>query len=88
MSSSSPNSYLITFYTTSQALRLEKEVKKNNLKAQVIPVPRELSSSCGLALRVETEEKRLLKLLEELTPPFDYLYQSRNGGYREVIEGE
>ncbi|HZK24842.1 MAG TPA: DUF3343 domain-containing protein [Oscillospiraceae bacterium] len=47
------NYYVATFYSTSQALRFEKTVLKQELAVRMIPVPRVISSSCGLAARIE-----------------------------------
>jgi hypothetical protein len=40
---------LATFETTHMALKFEKNCRKAGLDVRVIPLPRELSSSCGLA---------------------------------------
>ena len=42
---------VILFYTTSSALKAEKMLIKVGLEVKLIPVPRELSSDCGIALR-------------------------------------
>ena len=43
--------YVATFYSTSQALRFEKIMKSNGQQVTMIPVPRIISSSCGIAAR-------------------------------------
>lgn len=40
---------LATFKTTSMALLFERACRKAGIKACIVPVPRKLSSSCGLA---------------------------------------
>lgn len=40
---------LATFNTTSMALMFERACRKAGLSARITPVPRKLSSSCGLA---------------------------------------
>lgn len=42
--------YLSTFFSVSDALYFEKIWKVQGLSCKVIPVPRELSSSCGYAV--------------------------------------
>ena len=42
---------VILFHTTSMALRSEKALKKAGLTVKLVPIPRDLSSDCGLALR-------------------------------------
>lgn len=38
-----------TFHTTADALGCEKACKANGIEGRIIPVPRQLSSGCGLA---------------------------------------
>ncbi|MHB0859574.1 MAG: DUF3343 domain-containing protein [Anaerolineae bacterium] len=46
-----PTYGIVLFHTTSAALRGEKLAKAAGLTVKLIPVPRELASDCGLALR-------------------------------------
>ena len=45
--------YLATFYTHYGAMRFQKQCKKDGIPAKMMPVPRELSSSCGVCVRLE-----------------------------------
>ena len=57
---------VITFPSTHYALKAEKVLKGAGLEIEVIPVPRELSSSCGLAIPIlEEEEDKALDILRE-----------------------
>jgi hypothetical protein len=42
---------IITFGNTSAALKAEKILKKEEREFMLIPTPREISASCGLALK-------------------------------------
>jgi len=42
---------IITFHSTYLALRFEKLLKSNKIYVKIIPVPRRISTSCGLAGR-------------------------------------
>lgn len=42
---------VVLFESVSQALRAEKIVKAENIPCKLIPVPRQLSSDCGVCLR-------------------------------------
>jgi hypothetical protein len=44
---------VVLFGTTSAALRAERVLGKTALRVKLIPVPREYSSDCGIALRFE-----------------------------------
>lgn len=52
-----------TFFSTHQALRLEKVGKEQNLEIKMVPVPREISSSCGLACRFIYEDEHVIQEL-------------------------
>jgi len=43
--------YIVTFETTHHALRFEKTLKEKGISLLLLPVPRRLSSSCGIAAR-------------------------------------
>lgn len=43
---------VIMLHATSHALRAEKLLKKDGLKVRLIPVPRHISSDCGVCIRV------------------------------------
>jgi len=46
---------LATFGVTSMALLFERTCRKKGIPAKVVPVPRKLSSSCGLACEFPCE---------------------------------
>lgn len=48
---------VVTFHTTQQPLVFEKALKKEGLNIKLMPVPRQVSSSCGIAARVDCENK-------------------------------
>ena len=48
--------YIATFYSHYGAIQFRKNCEKMKLTAVVMPVPRDLSSSCGTCVRFETED--------------------------------
>ncbi|MBR4196160.1 MAG: DUF3343 domain-containing protein [Synergistaceae bacterium] len=48
---------LATFKTTSAALLFERSCRKSGIPARIAPVPRKLSSSCGLACEFPCDMK-------------------------------
>lgn len=48
--------YIATFYSHYGAIQFRKNCEKLDLRAVIMPVPRDLSSSCGTCVRFETEE--------------------------------
>jgi len=45
--------YLATFYTHYGAMQFHKLCKNENIPAKIAPVPRKLSSSCGVCVKFE-----------------------------------
>lgn len=56
---------LATFETTHMALKFEKTCRKSGFNARIIPIPRELSSSCGFACSFPCEQKGEIAELAE-----------------------
>lgn len=48
--------YLITFVSTHDAIAMEKSCRQDGIAGRLIPVPRQISASCGLAWCTEPEE--------------------------------
>lgn len=70
---------LTTFDTTHMALRFEKVCRQAGLAVKIVPVPRELSASCGLACCYPCQaEKTVESLVKE--HQIDVLGYHRLGG--------
>lgn len=46
---------VLTFTSTHHALKAEKVLHEAQIKATIIPVPRRISSLCGLAIKMDLE---------------------------------
>lgn len=65
--------YIATFYSHYGAIEYRKKCEQMNLEAVIMPVPRDLSSSCGTCVRFyadnffpkETEEIEQIVRIEE-----------------------
>jgi len=67
---------LITFYSVSFAILLEKELKSLKVSCRVIPVPRSVSSSCGYAVVVPgMRPEELWEVLEGAGIEWEGIYQ-------------
>ena len=51
--------YIATFYSHFGAVRFIRELKKSGIMGTLMPVPRNLSSSCGTCVAYETEDLQL-----------------------------
>ena len=57
--------YLLTFYSMSGAMAVERYCKDNGIAGRLIPVPREISASCGLSWAVPLEQKEEITVIED-----------------------
>ena len=56
---------VLTFKSTTDALTAEKFFHNNRIEGQIIPVPRMISASCGLAWSAPPDQdSRIMKSLE------------------------
>lgn len=75
---------VVTFHSVSSALFLDALLKGGETPARVVPVPRELSSSCGYAVEVDTDDvDRLASLLDENEMEWEDAYR-HDGSYHKV----
>ncbi|MBI5420518.1 MAG: DUF3343 domain-containing protein [Deltaproteobacteria bacterium] len=54
---SSPPELILIFRGTHQVMLAEKHLKKRGVAMRLIPVPRRLTSDCGLAIRISPVEQ-------------------------------
>mgnify|MGYP000797980201 FL=1 len=69
--------YIATFHTHLAALRSSRSLTSAGIAAQMTPVPRKLSSSCGTCVRYEAETPEL-SLLDRDT---EAVYTDEAGKY-------
>ena len=50
---------IITFSTTTEAMRMEKFCLEQSLPGRIIPLPSEISAGCGLAWKTDPEQETL-----------------------------
>lgn len=56
----------ISFHTSAEAMATEKKAKLNNINGKLVPLPRRISASCGIAYETDIASKDLIKrILEE-----------------------
>ena len=79
--------YVATFFSHFGALRFQRLCTKLGYEAQLAPVPRSLSSSCGTCVLLKTAELDEGKLQPLLTPELEQLVLDENG-YKLLYEAE
>ena len=79
------NDFVAIFHSIHRVLKAEKMLKQASMSFLLIPVPRQSTSDCGLALRFSPEvREELLQVLQEAELPPAELYQRRGDGFVEV----
>ena len=53
--------WLVTFFTTTDAMAMEQLCTARQLPGRLIPVPREIHAGCGLAWRAPLEAEETLR---------------------------
>ena len=67
---------VVTFNTTHHALIFEKLLKENKLNLKLMPVPRQLRSSCGTAAYVDCADKdKIISLCDKENSPIECFHE-------------
>lgn len=70
--------YIATFYSHFGAIRFKKSCEQAGFKAKLMPVPRDLSSSCGTCVRYEGG---CFDLAKEIPDEVEQIVEIKNGEY-------
>lgn len=77
--------YIATFFSHFGAVRFKRECQREGISAQLMPVPRSLSSSCGTCVRFwgpeDYEGKQACGELEQIV-------RETEQGYEVIYDGE
>ncbi len=65
------NEYIATFHTHLSALMTSRTLTSRGVRAQMMPVPRKLSSSCGTCVRYLSEEPNLDAMDEDVEAVYE-----------------
>ena len=71
--------YIATFFSHFGALRFQRLCTELGYEAQLAPVPRSLSSSCGTCVLFEAEALEQATVLKLVTPELEQLVLEENG---------
>lgn len=74
--------YLATFFTHSGAIKYQAHLKNRNIPVELMPVPRKLSSSCGISARFEYEGDIRQMISEDI----DSLFEIVGTDYRHLYK--
>lgn len=76
--------YLALFFTQSGAIQFYNILKQKGLSAEMMPVPRSLSSSCGIAVKLRYDGDIGSLLVENI----EKVYEVRGRDYHLEYEAE
>ena len=81
-----PGEIILIFRGTHQVLSAEKHLKRAGVPMRLIPVPRSLTSDCGLAIRISSTVKDSARdvLLDAGMPPYSVHILRQEGRYEQV----
>ena len=77
--------YIATFHTHLSALMTSRNLTALGIRAQMMPVPRKLSSSCGTCVRYMAEDPNLNAMDEEVEGVYEKI---SNEDYTLLMEKE
>ncbi len=67
---------IVLFYSTNHALRAEKVLLGAGIPCKLIPVPRHLSSDCGVCVRIERADRdAALRALENASVELEGIHE-------------
>ena len=79
------NIYIATFFAHFGAVRFERMLRKKGIAGRIMPVPRNLSSSCGSCVRYEGEEwvpedsyGEIEQIVKETVQGYECIYRAKD----------
>ncbi|ADO76288.1 DUF3343 domain-containing protein [Halanaerobium praevalens] len=76
---------IFTFYSTHLALEFENVLKANQIDVNIIPVPRQISSSCGLSGKIKLQDlEQVKKLAAENKIEYEDIYQVKDQDFKKI----
>lgn len=76
--------YVGVFFTHSGAIKYHRYLISKNINSETMPVPRKLSSNCGIGVRFTTEEDIGAMITEDI----EKIFIMKDGKYTLIYEEE
>lgn len=58
--------YIATFFTQSGAIKYQRYLIEKNINAEIMPVPRKFSSSCGISVKFSLDDDVLKYISDDI----------------------
>ncbi len=78
--------YIATFFSHFGAIRFQRECRQEGRAAQLMPVPRSLSSSCGTCVRFEASDDYAPGA--DLHGEMEQIVRETEEGYEVIFDGK
>ena len=78
--------YIATFFSHFGAIRFKRECQQEGRAAQMMPVPRSLSSSCGTCVRFEAPVEYVPKA--DVHGEIEQIVRETREGYEVIYDGK
>lgn len=74
---------VLIFHSIHKVMKAEKALRAAGLDVRVMPVPRQLSSDCGLSIAFRSQDREAVdEVLEGAGCPYEEVHVWHDGGYR------
>ena len=80
--------YFFLFHTIHDVLKAEKTLKSRGCAHELVPVPRALSSDCGVCIRSEKGEGEIMHLLSGMNVDKCFLFDGKQFTSAKLDAGE
>lgn len=74
--------YIALFYTHYGAIKYSKFLKSKNVENEIMPVPRALSSSCGICIKFSTS----IDIKTMVSNDIESIFMLNNGEYKKIYQ--
>jgi len=78
--------YIATFYSHFGALSLYKELQAAGVRAEMMSVPRKLSSSCGICVSFDCDDVGAARTFADAGIELEGLYQAHDAGFAVILQ--
>ncbi|SKA88107.1 Protein of unknown function [Caloramator quimbayensis] len=76
--------YIATFFTQSGAIKYQRYLVSKNISAQIMPVPRKFSSSCGISVKFTMDDD----VLKYISDDIDKIYEMSSSEGKLIYRAE
>jgi hypothetical protein len=77
---------ILIFQGIHRVMKAEKALKVAGLDVRLMPVPRQLSSDCGLSIACRLRDREVIEqTLDEAGAPYDELHVRHGESYRRLV---